>query len=1186
MKKTIRFFSIALALLMILPMLAALPVKVNATEPAIGYNKTYAAASDGELLYKADFRGNDGVWTTGAVWNGMVAGVASDGSSVTLRPTGSGDARGSAWGKALNTTNYRAIGCAYTVTFTVEGSNDNQYVGFYPDWKTGFIITPGQKKVSVGQSLEGQTADLTAVAGNTTYTSRTSGAQTYAVEFAVSDTKNGDYYVCTTYKLYVKDGAQWKLIRELNETERSKMTWSDEDYEVVLRFFRNTVSGQTGQTVTVSDLNVYKGLIVPSAIAYADAEDGDLLYHADFRGSDGVWTTGAAWNGMAATAAADGQSVTLRPTGSGDPRGSVWGKALNTTNYRTIGCAYTVTFTLQGSNNDQYIGFYPDWKTGFIIYPGQKKVSAGRSLGGQTADLTAIAGETTYTGGGNGAQTYAVEYAVSNTKNGDYYVCTTYKIYVRDGGQWKLIRELDETERSKTTWSDDDYEMVLRFFRNTVSGQTGQTVTVSDLNVYRGLCASTAVAYDDAEPRDLLYHADFRGTDGVWSPKRGWGGMSASVAADGSSVTLKPNQTLDSMDRSVWGGDLNQNDYPAIGSSYTVTFTLESSDANQFVGFYTDWYTGFVFTPGQKKVSLGQWGNQNLTEGPGNVIYTGGGNGAQTYAVEFAVSNDKRPDSEFYVCTTYRLYVWDGAQWKLICSLNKNQRDLMQWSDTDPETVLRFYRSPTADGQTGTVTVSDLNVYRGFLDPIRTAEGAAVRLGTPTGLRFTGYVDKNYLDDLEGEYGAANVKVGMFVTPTDYLTANSLAFTKAALDGCGAITGAKYKKIEATTKLDSEDGTAYKINCVLSNVLEANYSRRFSAITYVEINGSTYVYSRYDEAQNARSIACVAEAALYDVSGTQADEYQWAVGDGTYSPYTSAQRTTLAGFRRSVSVMSYNIEVYDHPDDSGWDGRNAAKVIETITTVSPDILGLQEVSSTGWSSYISTLTSNGYSRIQGDTSRNSWPELFYKTARFNKLNSGYKRYSVLRSEYPGVPENGADPSRDMLGRLFTWARLEDKETGKIVLAISTHLHYRKDKSDTASTDENAAVRQYEIRLMLAWIEAQVFDYDAVVVVGDMNDDYQGSENGRGRRTINEYRNNGFAVARDSASFRGDVGGTLDGTGENEVKRSLRNVWIYDYILTKGNASTAYFTVVDNKIDNGGTTYPSDHLPIMATILFD
>lgn len=1175
MKKTVRFLSAALALLMILPALAALPITVKATEPAIGYHKTYAAAADGELLYKADFNGTSGVWTTDTSWDGMNATVAPDGTSVTLEPVKKAEnpENKCAWGKALNPSNYTAIGCSYTVTFTLEASRDDQFVGFYPDWHTGFVIRPGQKKVSIGSegSREG-------IASEKPYTSRTSGAQTYAVEFAVDNNKNGDYYVCTTYNLYVKDGSQWKLIWKMTSNQRNKTKWSDTDPEAVLRFFRSpTSSGQREGTVTISDLNVYKGLIVPSAISYADAEDGDLLYHADFNGTTGVWAPSGGWNGMTASVASDGQSVTLTPKGA---EKSCWGAELDTgagkatTRYPAKGSAYTVTFTLNASNDDQFIGFYPDWHHGFVFTPGQKKVSIGTD-----GNPTAVAGNTTYTGGGNGVETYAVEFAVDNSYN-----CTTYKLYVKDGGQWKLI--LDESENDWMGWSDGDWETVLRFFRSPTAATANQTgtVTVSDLNVYRGLCASPATAYNDAGNRDLLYHADFRGTDGVWAPQSKWAGMSATVAADGSSVTLKPNQVLDNIDRSAWGGALDPANYTAIGSSYTVTFTLNASDDDQFVGFYPDWSSGFVFTPGQKKVSLGQWGNKNLFDGTGNVFYEGGGNGAQTYAVEFAVSDRKNGD--YYVCTTYRLYVWDAEQWKLVCELNNNQRSKMQWTDVDPEVALRFFRSPTADGQTGTVTVSNLNVYRGFYarSAVWTATGAAVRLGNPTGLRFTGYVDKDYLDGLKDTYGAANVRIGMLITPTDYLTANSLAFTKAALDGCGALPeGKKYVKITATTILD--DGDDYKFNCVLSNVREDNYSRRFSAITYVEVNGDTYYYSPYDESLHARSIAYIAELALLDLSDTQEHEYQNEIG-GKYSPYTAAQRTILSDFRRSVTVMSYNVEVYGHVhgEGSGWDGRDPAKSMEIIQGVSPDILGLQEVNSR-LDTYVSTLTSNGYARIQGKTSTSNWPELYYKTARFTEKSSGYNLYSDLESTYSSVPKNGADPLRDSQGRMFTWAKLQDKQTDRVILAISTHLHYRTQGDENGATDANAAVRRYEIRLMLAWIADQT-GYDAVVIVGDMNDDYQGREGGRGRTTIETYLNAGYKTARDYAAVRGDVGGTLNGTGANDVKRSLRQEYIYDYVFTGEGASVAYYSVVDQKIDNSGTSYPSDHLPIMATFLFD
>ena len=47
-------------------------------------------------------------------------------------------------------------------------------------------------------------------------------------------------------------------------------------------------------------------------------------------------------------------------------------------------------------------------------------------------------------------------------------------------------------------------------------------------------------------------------------------------------------------------------------------------------------------------------------------------------------------------------------------------------------------------------------------------------------------------------------------------------------------------------------------------------------------------------------------------------------------------------------------------------------------------------------------------------------------------------------------------------------------------------------------------------------------------------------------------------------------------------RSVREEWIFDYILTKGNLDAAYYTVVDNPIDTDGK-YPSDHVPVLAKI---
>ena len=272
-------------------------------------------------------------------------------------------------------------------------------------------------------------------------------------------------------------------------------------------------------------------------------------------------------------------------------------------------------------------------------------------------------------------------------------------------------------------------------------------------------------------------------------------------------------------------------------------------------------------------------------------------------------------------------------------------------------------------------------------------------------------------------------------------------------------------------------------------------------------------------------------------------------------------------------------------------------MIETILDNDPDIVGLQEVNQVvkknwlgqttmneGWDDYMDTLTSHGYSLVKGDTDSTCWNNLLYKTSKFNKLNSGCEIYrGQLDEEYDGIVDpNGADNSRDKMYRMFTWARLQDKETGKIVLAISAHLHYRKNTDDTASTEDNTLVREYEVRLLLAWIAEKNYQCDGIVIVGDMNAHYLEAAGGLGRRVIDVYRNEGgYAVARDSAAIKGDTAGTLATTG-----RTTRPQWIYDYILTKGNLSALSFTVVDNKNDNDGSSYPSDHVPVKATILFD
>ena len=284
-----------------------------------------------------------------------------------------------------------------------------------------------------------------------------------------------------------------------------------------------------------------------------------------------------------------------------------------------------------------------------------------------------------------------------------------------------------------------------------------------------------------------------------------------------------------------------------------------------------------------------------------------------------------------------------------------------------------------------------------------------------------------------------------------------------------------------------------------------------------------------------------------------------------------------------LSVMSYNIEVYGGSSGNAmWDGRDPAKVAETVLAESPDIVGFQEVNQNnnnhGWDDTLNALaTAGGYTRLEGGyTGRYNFEknEIFYKTSKFTKLAEGTKTFRQTASDLSVPNPEGADPDHSSIDRIFHYAVLQEKSSGKKILVVSTHLHYGGTGDGHEADDK---LRRYEIRALLAWLETQRATYPDQIVMGDMNSHYKG---GQGKVSMDLFADAGFERTNSSvvAEVRDDVGGTLAEQG-----RTTRPQWIFDYILVKGNIDTAYYTVVDNKIDNGGTTYPSDHLPILAKI---
>jgi len=453
----------------------------------------------------------------------------------------------------------------------------------------------------------------------------------------------------------------------------------------------------------------------------------------------------------------------------------------------------------------------------------------------------------------------------------------------------------------------------------------------------------------------------------------------------------------------------------------------------------------------------------------------------------------------------------------------------------------------------------------GVNDPVKIADGATVSFN-PKGMRFTGLVNRAYLDALKTAYGENNVKVGIMIAPTDSLSGNT-------------VSDANENAVKHEADALETVGDDYRFGYLQTVAAEREYGASYSAVAYVEVSGKVLRCSLYSAKRNALSFAVAADAAYLDLRDTQDATYKNAVtvdGKTKYSPYTAEQHGLLDGYRFpcAFTAMSYNIEVYD--SSGGWEGRTPAKAIETVKEKSPDLIGFQEVNAQ-WDKMLDELAkSEGYTRLKGgytkkyDFERN---EIFFKTDKFTLIAEGTKSFKQAISDMKVANTENADLSIDTLERIFHYAILEHKATGKTVLFASAHLHYGK-TGDGA--EEHDKVRRYQIRGMIAWLDKWSERYPYQIVVGDMNANYS---SGQGKPTMALFTDGGFKMTLQTAAIKEDVGGTL--AVNERANRDER--YVFDYILTKGSIGAAYYSAVDNKIDKDGASYPSDHLPVIAKL---
>jgi endonuclease/exonuclease/phosphatase family metal-dependent hydrolase/glycerophosphoryl diester phosphodiesterase len=266
---------------------------------------------------------------------------------------------------------------------------------------------------------------------------------------------------------------------------------------------------------------------------------------------------------------------------------------------------------------------------------------------------------------------------------------------------------------------------------------------------------------------------------------------------------------------------------------------------------------------------------------------------------------------------------------------------------------------------------------------------------------------------------------------------------------------------------------------------------------------------------------------------------------------------SLAAQEAPLHVMSFNIRL-----DVASDGYNAwphrrALAESMIRFHGADLLGVQEAlpgQMEDLRQMLPEFASHGVARDTGP-----WGEysaLFYRRQRLRLLEGS----TFWLSETPDVPSKGWDAA---LNRIATWAKFEDRLSGKQFLCINTHFDHRGEQA-----------RRESARLLLRKIAELNPQGLPLVLLGDFNS-HPGSEPYRlltqapeNERLYDAYHASllpphGPEGTWSGFSFPGEPGSRID------------------YVFFCNEVAVLRYGALS---DSWAGRFPSDHLPVLAELL--
>lgn len=247
----------------------------------------------------------------------------------------------------------------------------------------------------------------------------------------------------------------------------------------------------------------------------------------------------------------------------------------------------------------------------------------------------------------------------------------------------------------------------------------------------------------------------------------------------------------------------------------------------------------------------------------------------------------------------------------------------------------------------------------------------------------------------------------------------------------------------------------------------------------------------------------------------------------------------------NLNVVSFNIWCHDMPGENSVDSR-APRLKKVLEKVDADIIGLQECTP-AWLTHLEKDFGNEYEifNIWRASHNHESTPILWKKDRFECLDKGCFWYS----DTPDVESLGLDEWKCY--RTCLWAKLQDKNTGKIFTFMNTHFGF----GDPCQLHSVALTKEYNCKIGLF----------PTVITGDFN---MRPHYSAYKAMANFYTDVNMATTKDTAN-------TFHGNGTNQHLDSL-----IDYCFVDSGFNPISYRRITEMVDG---LYPSDHYGIQATI---